>query len=113
MMEQADPERPGDPAPELFSGALSLDLRFYMRRPQSHFGTGRNAGRLKDTAPRFHTTRPDSTKLTRAVEDALTGVVWRDDAQVSTQVIAKLYGEPERVVVAIYPLNGEGSELDL
>jgi Holliday junction resolvase RusA-like endonuclease len=102
-----------NPTLELFDGALSLDLRFYLKRPQSHFGTGRNAGVLKDSAPRFHTTRPDSTKLTRAVEDALTGIVWRDDAQVSTQVIAKLYGEPERVSVAIYSLNGEGSELDL
>lgn len=113
MMYQRDPDRPGDPAPELFTGALSLDLRFYLARPKGHFGTGRNAGVLKRNAPRYHTTKPDSTKLTRAVEDALTGVVWRDDAQVSTQLVAKLYGEPERVTVCIRPLNGEGSELEL
>ena len=72
-------------------GALSLDIVFLVRRPKSHYGTGRNAGYLKKSAPRYPTTRPDQTKLLRSTEDALTGIVWRDDAQVVRQFIQKNY----------------------
>ena len=88
----------------LLDGPLSLDVRFYFARPRSHFGTGRNASMLKPSAPPYPIVRPDTTKLIRAIEDALTGVVWRDDALVVSQVAAKLYDEPERAVVGIYRL---------
>ena len=67
---------------ELITGAVSLRVLFRFARPQSHYGTGRNAGTLKESAPLDHTQSPDLSKLIRAVEDALTGVVWRDDRQV-------------------------------
>ncbi len=74
-------------------GALSVAVVFVMPRPKSHFGTGRNAGRLKPNAPLAHTKRPDTTKLFRALEDALTMVVWRDDAQIAHQDVDKVYGD--------------------
>lgn len=72
-------------------GPLRLNIVFHMRRPNSHFGTGRNEGRLKPSAPEYCTTRPDRTKLTRSTEDALTGILWRDDAQVVDGNISKVY----------------------
>lgn len=92
----------------LLEGALTLVARFYVVRPQGHFGTGRNAGALRASAPEHPTTRPDVTKLVRAVEDALKGVVWRDDAQVVWQTTSKQYGEPARVeveVAAVVPFD--------
>lgn len=71
--------------------AVRLTLTFLKPRPQNHYGSGRNAGVLKSSAPQYATTVPDLTKLTRAVEDALTGIVWRDDAQVVKQVTDKRY----------------------
>lgn len=50
---------------------IILDVRFYLPRPQS--------------LPRrvwAHCKKPDLDKLTRAVGDALKGVVWHDDSQV-------------------------------
>lgn len=91
--------------PGLLDGPLSLDVRFYFTRPRGHYGTGRNAATLKPSAPRFPIVRPDTTKLVRAIEDALTGVLWRDDALVVSQVAAKLYGEPERCEIGVYPLR--------
>lgn len=88
----------------LLTGPLALTLRFYVARPKGHYGQGRNAGTMKPAAPLWPTTRPDATKLTRAVEDAITGVVWKDDAQVVAQTIYKHYGEPERVEVTIESL---------
>lgn len=105
MQEQADPERPGDPAPHLLDGPLSLDVRFYFARPRGHFGTGRNSAKLKPSAPTYPIVRPDTTKLVRAIEDALTGVLWRDDSLVVSQVAAKLYGEPERCVIGVYSIE--------
>ena len=75
----------------LLEGPLKLTVDFKLPRPKSHFRTGKHAGQKKDTAPFFHTSKPDATKLTRAVEDALTNIVWHDDAQVSMQHVGKTY----------------------
>jgi Holliday junction resolvase RusA-like endonuclease len=89
---------------EPMRGALGLVLTFYAQRPRGHYGTGRNAGTVKPQAPRAPVTRPDVTKLTRAVEDACTSIVWRDDAQVVLQVARKRYGTPERCEVQVRSL---------
>jgi Holliday junction resolvase RusA-like endonuclease len=77
--------------PRSFLGPLDLFVVFRFVRPKSHYGTGRNAERLKTSAPQHHVVKPDTTKLVRALEDALTGVVWRDDAQVVIQHAVKSY----------------------
>jgi Holliday junction resolvase RusA-like endonuclease len=69
---------------------LELNVEFFVARPKSHFNS---KGELRPKAPEFPAVRPDATKLLRAVEDALTGVVWRDDAQVVTQEVAKRYAD--------------------
>ncbi|MFA4972143.1 MAG: RusA family crossover junction endodeoxyribonuclease [bacterium] len=81
-------------------GSVKLTITFYMLRPKGHYGTGRNAGMLKQTAPRFPTTKPDLTKLVRSTEDALTGIVWHDDAQIVTQVLFKRYADEDSPVGA-------------
>lgn len=86
---------------ELMSGPLRLDLTFVRARPRSHYGSGRNAAVVKPSAPAFPITKPDSTKLTRGVEDALTGVIWGDDAQIVSQHVHKVYGAPEACYVEV------------
>jgi len=78
--------------PILLDGPLVLVARFYLQRPKGHYRTGRNAHLLRDAAPGYPVGKPDTTKLLRAVEDALTGIAWRDDAQVVYQVASKHYG---------------------
>ncbi len=82
---------------ELIDSPIRLTVTFVVVRPKGHSGTKG----LKPSAPRFPTTKPDATKMTRAVEDALTGVVWRDDACVVTQAVRKRYGEFPGVHVRI------------
>jgi len=84
----------------LLDGALSLTVRFYVPRQKSHYG----ARGLRPSAPDYPTTRPDITKLLRAVEDACTGIVWRDDAQVVAQHAIKGYGEPACAEVEVHTL---------
>lgn len=82
-------------------GPLMLEIDFYVARPAGHYGSGRNRDQVRPGAPRLPAVRPDVTKLIRAVEDALTGLVWRDDAQIVIQLARKRYGTPERADVLI------------
>lgn len=80
---------------------IHLHLRFEFVRPKRHFGTGRNKDVRKNDAPICHIVKPDLTKIVRAVEDALTGVIWKDDCQVVAQYNTKAYGEKEGVLVLV------------
>lgn len=79
----------------LLDEPLVLGLIFLRDRPKGHYGSGRNEGVLKDSSPTFPTSKPDLTKLTRAVEDALTGIVWKDDSRVVKHDTVKLYCGPD------------------
>ncbi len=77
----------------LLCGPIKLTMEFRRLRPKGHYGSGKNAHTLikagKD-AP-LPITKPDLTKLVRAAEDALKGVIWRDDSQVCIQETSKIY----------------------
>lgn len=72
--------------------AIVISARFIFTRPKDHYGTGRNAGVLKERAPRAPIVPPDLDKLERAVLDALTGIAYHDDKQVVAMNTAKEYG---------------------
>jgi Holliday junction resolvase RusA-like endonuclease len=88
-------------------GPIGLRMTFTMPRPKSHYGTGRNANALKPTAPKYHTSKPDRGKLARAVEDALTGVAYLDDAHVCCGPIEKVYGDAPGVEIELTPMGGQ------
>lgn len=79
-------------APPL-AGPLEATMTFVLRRPKGHYGTGRNAAVLKPSAPPYPSGKPDVGKLARATEDALTGIVWLDDAQVVRSLLTKVYSD--------------------
>jgi Holliday junction resolvase RusA-like endonuclease len=70
-------------------GPLSVSLRFHFPRPKAHL---RANGDLKDSAPNYHTSKPDCDNTAKAVLDALTHLgVWQDDKQVCELVVIKQY----------------------
>ena len=76
------------------SGAVEVVLTCWLPRPKSHYGTGRNTDRLKESAPDYPTVKPDCDKLLRAALDSLGEAgVWADDAQVIEAHSAKRYAE--------------------
>ena len=75
-------------------GPLEADMTFVLPRPKGHYGSGRNAARLRPSAPVHPAGKPDVGKLGRATEDALTGIVWHDDAQVVISRLTKVYADP-------------------
>lgn len=90
---------------EPLTGPLALEVVFFFPRPKTHFYTGKRAEVQRETAPVFHTSKPDVDKLLRAIGDSLTGIVARDDALIAEIVARKLYGSP-RAQVRVRELNG-------
>lgn len=83
-------------------GAVKLSLIFTFPRPKSHYRTGKYSRQLRPSAPVFHVVKPDLDKLVRCVKDALTGVAWKDDCQVSRfGDVSKTYGDKPGVFITI------------
>jgi Holliday junction resolvase RusA-like endonuclease len=91
------------------SGPLQAEMVFTLRPPQRI-----PADRYVGGVP-YPAAYPDSSKLVRSTEDALTGVLWRDDAQVVLYTfVAKFYpgyGCPGSLskpgaLVRIWPIGG-------
>jgi len=72
---------------KLLEGPLRVSMTFLVARPKGHIGKHG----VKPKAPTYPTTKPDLLKLARSTEDALTGIVWRDDARIVTEILQKRY----------------------
>jgi len=90
-------------------GPVAVTLVFRLARPKSHYGTGRNADKLRPSAPALPHTGLDLDKLARAINDALTQArVWTDDSRVCTMTTHKTYagpGEQAGVDVTVEPMS--------
>lgn len=88
----------------LLAGPLLVRLVFALPRPKSHPKTKRT----------WPVARPDIDKLTRAVLDSMTHVVFRDDSQVVQLQVCKVWAEVDTPsgagvavkVVALAPQGG-------
>lgn len=65
--------------------AVSVEVTFFFERPQS----------CKKQVNK--TTKPDMDKLLRSLFDAMTGIVFADDAQVCHVTMEKVFGSPARL----------------
>lgn len=83
---------------------IKLVLKFYMPRPKSHYGTGRNSGKIKASAPGYadHRSKPDLDNLIKGVMDGLTGALYEDDSQVRIIEASKHYINEYYPDVGIY-----------
>lgn len=82
--------------------AVLVRITFDFTRPAAHEGTGRNAGIIKDSAPLYpEKTGGDVDKLARAVLDALTGHVWKDDKLIVGLSVRRRYAQQERIHVTV------------
>lgn len=99
----------------LLTGPVSVDAEFVFPRPKAHFRTGKRDGELRDNPPFWHAITPDLDKLQRAIGDALSGIVVRDDRQIAEWRVRKVYGAPAAATLLITALepcqvNARGNE---
>lgn len=83
-----------------------LEVIFYRVRPSSHF---RKDGTLSAEGERnlYPTTKPDRGKLLRTIEDALTGTLYQDDAQVVGGQVRKAWGDRARAKLVVQTFDPE------
>ena len=82
-----------------------MAAKFVFWRPASHYRTGKFSDHLKPSAPEAPMTYPDTEKLVRAVNDAIEGIVFRNDSMVARLYAEKAYGETPGALVVIGPLR--------
>lgn len=97
VLAQVLPVRPPLPLDE----PLGMSLIFYLPRPKS-----------LPRRVRRPVTRPDASNLLKAVEDALLGVVYRDDSLLVDLVVRKYYDPAPGVQILVWRVDSQ-SELRL
>jgi len=94
--------------PKPLIGPVMISIAFKMPRPKAHYRSVKKAQILRDDAPKYHTIKPDSDKLTRCVFDALTNIAWMDDQQVSVIAhVSKVYGDRPGALVRVCEIKEE------
>ena len=91
---------------QIMEGPVFVEMVFRRARPVSHVKKNGTLT-LEGLRHEFPATKPDVLKLARGVEDACTGIVWVDDAQIVKEVLRKQYaevGDVEGVTVKVVPL---------
>ena len=73
----------------LLDGPLRVAFDFELPRPKGQFGKD---GLSRKSAPPYPIGRPDLLKLARAVEDAMQGVIYRNDSQIVMEQLQKRWG---------------------
>ena len=86
------------------TGPVYIQLWYGLRRPKSHYGTGRNEGKIKGSAPKYPGNKPDIDNYEKFVLDCLNGVVYHDDSQVVSCRHDKRYTQEPRTEIMIRPL---------
>ncbi len=92
--------------------ALSVHFMFYVRRPKGHYSMKKQdvgGFKLKPSAPALPTSKPDVLKLARSTEDALTSIVWKDDASNVTMRLDKRYADnmPEGCAICVETMDSD------
>ena len=86
-----------DAHPVKMQGPLTMVIDFLMPRPKAHY----NARGLRKDAPTFHDKRPDIDNTLKSVLDALKGILWNDDTQLSVVMATKKYSEVPGIKIII------------
>ena len=89
-----------------FTGPVEVVATFVYARPRSHYGTGKNAGKVKTGAPMWKASAADLDHLQRALGDALTqSGALRDDALIASWVAVKRWGPAGSTCVSVRGLD--------
>ena len=89
---------------KLYDEPLWLAARFTFWRPKGHYRTGKLSDQLKAGAGSHVGTYPDIEKLLRAVNDAMEGIVFRNDSLVARVFAEKVYGDTLGAFISLGPI---------
>ena len=81
-------------SPPFVRVALRIEVHFRICRRGGDWGSGKNAGKLKPSASRYPSGKPDIDKLARSTLDSMTGIVFDDDSRVVALILTKSWAVP-------------------
>lgn len=73
------------------SNPIHCILKFYAKRPKSHYRTGKYKHLLKTSAPKYNTCRKDIDNMAKFVLDTLNDKLYVDDSQIISLFCEKHY----------------------
>lgn len=76
------------------TGPVSIEARAVFPIPSSW-------PKRRKAEARWHTGKPDGDNVLKALGDGLNGIVWKDDSQVASMRLTKVYGETPGLHVQI------------
>lgn len=87
---------------ERIDGPCNVVIQAYFEVPKSKSKKFREAALLDQVRP---TKKPDADNIVKAIQDALNGLVYKDDACIVNLSCEKFYSDNPRVEVYISPYN--------
>ena len=86
-----------------FAGDIYLKVVFYLKRPKSHFRTGKYSHLLKDAYKDmvYHSFKPDLDNLVKMIADIIQPQMIIDDSQICMLQAEKMYSTNPRTEVVI------------
>jgi Holliday junction resolvase RusA-like endonuclease len=84
---------------EPIEGAVEMNVRAVYLTPSSWSAK-------KKSAARWKTSKPDADNLAKLLKDAMNAIVFRDDAQVASLSVQKVYGPIAGITVSVQALGG-------
>ena len=86
-----------------FAGDIYLKVVFYLKRPKSHFRTGKYSHLLKDAYKDmvYHSFKPDLDNLVKLIADIIQPQMIIDDSQICMLQAEKMYSTNPRTEVVI------------
>ncbi|CAK1242908.1 Holliday junction resolvase RusA (prophage-encoded endonuclease) (RusA) [Fructobacillus fructosus] len=87
---------------EPLSGALALNVTFYILPPKSLSKVKHAMAIIGDLLP-FK--KPDLSNYIKSTEDALNGILWKDDAMLCDINAKKRFSDEEKIVIEVSKIN--------
>tara|TARA_R100000781_G_C4037596_1_gene112855 strand:+ start:265 stop:678 length:414 start_codon:yes stop_codon:yes gene_type:complete len=89
------------------NGDVFIQLIFVLKRPKSHYRTGKYKHLLKDNLPEYHSFKPDLDNLVKMILDCISGKdkMIVDDCQVCRIQAEKVYGKNGRTEIYIQEIS--------
>ena len=85
----------------LTEGSVYMFITFYMKRPKSHYRTGKFSHMLKSDEEINHTKKPDIDNLCKYLFDCCSKVLFKDDSQICSLTALKMYSDNPRTEFTI------------
>jgi len=93
-------------------GPIKAELRFYEKRPKSHYRTGKFSNLLKKGVSNINTSKRDIDNFVKFVLDSLNKKMYHDDSQIFEIICGKYFSESDGYIECKFEEIDESIEVN-